>query len=47
VQVGKTAQFHVEPPFIDTRVKPAGTASVTATMPEVGAAPAWFDTVRM
>jgi hypothetical protein len=44
VQVGSTVQFHVAPPFIDTRVRPVGIVSVTVTVPLVGAVPV-FDTV--
>lgn len=36
VQVGRTVQSHVAPPFIDTSVMPVGTVSVIVTSPVVG-----------
>jgi hypothetical protein len=46
VQVGGTVQFQFVPD-IETSVSPAGTVSVTVTVPLVGAAPAAFDTVTV
>ena len=39
-------QAQVTPPFIDTRVRPAGSVSVTITVPDVAPIPV-FDTVSV
>jgi hypothetical protein len=39
---------HVHPlPAIDTMDKPCGMVSVTVTVPALGAAPAWFETLTV
>ena len=48
VQLLTSVPGHVHPaPLIDTSVRPAGTVSVTVTVPVVGPAPAWFETVTV